>query len=87
MHPLSGPVEGGTILTIKGNNLGSSIEQLRNKISIGSSTCEPIQVSSSSKVICKTGPSHSPNGHSANLVMAKSAGLTFSQEKFHYKVK
>ena len=86
MHPLSGPVEGGTILTIEGSNLGSSIEQLRNKISIGSSTCEPIQASSSVKVVCKTGPSFNASGHSANVVVANSAGLTFSQEKFHFKV-
>lgn len=75
-------------MTIEGSNLGSSIDQLRNKISIGSATCEPIQVIASVRVICKT---QSPNQQdqqflSSKVVVANSAGLTFSQEKFHFKV-
>lgn len=40
VFPLSGPLEGGTLLTITGLNLGSSVDQIRNSISVAGIPCE-----------------------------------------------
>lgn len=40
IKPLSGPIEGGTLLTIEGSDLGLKQEDVRGKIHIGHVPCE-----------------------------------------------
>ena len=40
IKPLSGPIEGGTLVTIEGSNLGIREEDVRGRIHIGEVPCE-----------------------------------------------
>jgi len=40
IKPLSGPMEGGTLVTIEGSDLGLKEEDVRGKIHIGHVPCE-----------------------------------------------
>ncbi|KAG8187056.1 hypothetical protein JTE90_019266 [Oedothorax gibbosus] len=82
MHPLSGPSEGGTLLTLEGSNLGSSEEEIRDKLTVGGVPCIPVEYSVSVRIVCRTGP-HTPGP--AAVVVGNRAGLTHAQETFHYK--
>ncbi|RWS27267.1 plexin-B-like protein, partial [Leptotrombidium deliense] len=84
IHPLSGPTEGGTLVTIEGSNLGSSVEEVKDKIAIGGVPCVPLQYTVSVRVVCRTGPSLQGE-HSAVIVVGNRAGVTRAQEKFQYK--
>jgi len=53
MHPLSGPIQGGTLVTIEGSNLGTSFDEIRDKISIGGQPCVPLNYSVSVRVTCR----------------------------------
>ncbi|XP_078491167.1 plexin-A2 [Ciona intestinalis] len=58
VSPLSGPLEGGTILTIRGNNLASRVEQITS-VMVGSIPCIVIENSylASLQFNCRTGRS------------------------------
>ncbi|XP_075553177.1 plexin-B-like [Dermacentor variabilis] len=84
IHPLNGPVEGGTLVTIEGSNLGTSEEEIRDKILVGGLPCVPVEYNVSVRVVCRTQPS--PHGAQATyVVIGNRAGITKAQEKFHYK--
>lgn len=84
IHPLSGPVDGGTLVAIEGSNLGSSEEEIQDKVTIGGIPCIPIEYSISVRVVCRTGTSG--NGPMlAAVIVGNRAGVTRAQEKFHYK--
>ncbi|KAF4532611.1 hypothetical protein B566_EDAN013516 [Ephemera danica] len=57
IKPLSGPIEGGTLITIEGSNLGLKEEDVRDKISIGNSPCELVNYQVSVRIECRSGPS------------------------------
>ncbi|XP_013784511.1 plexin-B-like [Limulus polyphemus] len=83
IHPLSGPIEGGTLVTIEGSNLGSSEEEIKGKIMIGGIPCIPKDYSVSVRVACQTGSSLVPM--EAMVIIGNEAGVTRAQEIFHYK--
>ncbi|XP_022708589.1 plexin-B-like [Varroa jacobsoni] len=84
IHPLSGPVEGGTLVTIEGSNLGTSQAEVEDKIRIGQLPCVPREYSVSVRVVCETQPNpHGPQ--EAFIYVGNSQGLRKAQEKFHYK--
>ncbi|UYV78867.1 plexB [Cordylochernes scorpioides] len=84
IHPLTGPVEGGTLVTIEGSNLGTSLDEIRDKISIGGIPCIPVEHHISVKVVCRTGAS---GVHlQADVVVGNNAGVTQAREKFVYKL-
>lgn len=83
IHPLSGPIEGGTLVVIEGSNLGASEEEIKDKITIGGIHCIPEQYSISVRVACRTGPSLAPM--EAVLMVGNKAGVTKAQELFYYK--
>ncbi|XP_015793717.1 plexin-B-like [Tetranychus urticae] len=84
IYPLSGPIEGGTLVTIKGSNLGSSVDEIKDKVAIGGIPCTPVEYNVSVRVVCRTGPS--PTGpYSANIVVGNRAGVTRANENFVYK--
>ena len=84
IKPLSGPIEGGTLVTIEGSNLGLKEEDVRGKISIGSTPCELIYYEVSVKITCRTGASDGET--EAPIYVGNDAGITESSVCFRYKV-
>ncbi|KAH8025331.1 hypothetical protein HPB51_006955 [Rhipicephalus microplus] len=60
IHSLSGPIEGGTQVTIEGSNLGTSQEEVYGKIKIGGIPCIPTEYNVFVRVVCRTGANGSP---------------------------
>ncbi|XP_064537604.1 plexin-B [Drosophila montana] len=83
IKPLSGPVEGGTLVTIEGSNLGIREEDVRGKISIGTVPCELVNYQISVKIECRTGAAL--HEMSAPIKVANDAGYTESSVQFHFK--
>lgn len=54
IKPLSGPIQGGTLVTIEGSNLGIREEDVRGKIRIGNVPCELVNYEISVKIECRT---------------------------------
>ncbi|XP_010220637.1 PREDICTED: plexin-D1, partial [Tinamus guttatus] len=57
IEPLSGPRAGGTLLTIRGRNLGRRFSDVANAVRIGSVKCEPLRdrYEVSETIVCQTG--------------------------------
>ena len=49
IHPTSGPLEGGTLLTIEGSNLGSNEREIQDKITVGGEPCQLVMYSVSTR--------------------------------------
>lgn len=52
IHPLSGPVQGGTLVTVEGSNLGVSMEEISEKVLIGGYPCVVQNLSISVQFTC-----------------------------------
>lgn len=76
-------MEGGTLITIEGSNLGIRAEDVRDNIRIGDIPCELVNYEISVKIECKTGAA----GYemSAPVKVGNDAGFTESSVKFQYK--
>ncbi|XP_063282819.1 plexin-B1 [Pelobates fuscus] len=64
--PLSGPIEGGTKITISGSNLGQKLEDIANTVYVADIQCQvdSIKYEISSSIVCVTGRSLSEtSGH------------------------
>lgn len=85
IKPLSGPIEGGTFVTIEGSNLGLKEDDVRGKIHIGDTPCTLVEYEVSVKIICQTGPS--PAEKTASVIIGNQAGFTESSVHFSYKVR
>ncbi|XP_046407058.1 plexin-B isoform X3 [Ischnura elegans] len=83
IKPLIGPIEGGTLVTIEGSNLGLKEEDVKGKISIGNTPCELIHYQVSVRIVCRTGPSDGE--HKAAVIVGNEAGYTESAVHFSYK--
>ncbi|XP_022914955.1 plexin-B isoform X2 [Onthophagus taurus] len=83
IKPLSGPIEGGTLVTIEGSNLGLKREDVKGKIRIGNVPCELVNYEVSVKIQCITGPSGTEQ--TASIIVGNEAGITESSVKFSYK--
>uniref|UniRef100_A0A6P4EIQ6 Plexin-B n=1 Tax=Drosophila rhopaloa TaxID=1041015 RepID=A0A6P4EIQ6_DRORH len=83
IKPLSGPIEGGTLITIEGSNLGIREEDVRGKIFIGTVPCELVNYQISVKIECRTGAAMYEM--SAPIKVANDAGYTESSVQFHFK--
>ncbi|XP_062441465.1 plexin-D1 [Rhea pennata] len=57
IEPLSGPLDGGTLLTIRGRNLGRRFSDVINAVKIGSVKCVPLRdrYVVSETIVCQTG--------------------------------
>ncbi|XP_072203214.1 plexin-D1 isoform X1 [Excalfactoria chinensis] len=57
IEPLRGPLEGGTLLTIRGKNLGRRFSDIQGAIRIGSVPCVPLpnRYIVSETIVCQTG--------------------------------
>lgn len=76
-------MEGGTLITIEGSNLGIREEDVRDNIRIGDVPCELVNYEISVKIECRTGPV----GYElvAPIKVGNEAGFTESSVKFQYK--
>ncbi|KAH8398914.1 hypothetical protein KR222_011678, partial [Zaprionus bogoriensis] len=83
IKPLSGPVEGGTLITIEGSNLGIREDDVRGRITIGNIPCELVNYQISVKIECRTGAAL--HEMAAPIKVANDAGYTVSSVQFHFK--
>ncbi|XP_063707390.1 plexin-B isoform X3 [Culicoides brevitarsis] len=83
IKPLSGPIEGGTLITIEGSNLGIREEDVRGKIRVGDVPCELVNYEISVKIECRTGPVS--REMTASVKVGNEAGYTESSVQFQYK--
>ncbi|EPB68965.1 plexin cytoplasmic region [Ancylostoma ceylanicum] len=51
--PTSGPTEGGTEITIHGRDLGSAIEDVKDRVFVAGSRCSLISYEISKKIVCR----------------------------------
>ena len=84
IHPQSGPLEGGTLLTIEGRNLGLHRSEVRGRIFVGRVPCDLVDYEVSVKVMCRTGAVTQPAEETVKL--GNNAGFTVSTVTFRYKV-
>lgn len=83
IKPLSGPIEGGTLVTIEGSNLGLKESDVQGKIRIGDVPCELVKYAVSVRIQCITGPSKIET--TAPIIVGNEAGYTESSVAFSYK--
>lgn len=83
IKPLSGPIEGGTTVTIEGSNLGLRVEEVTGKVRIGDVLCQIVDFEVSVSITCQTGPSN----HStvAPVIVENDSGYTESSVMFSYE--
>ncbi|TKS77778.1 Plexin-D1 Precursor [Collichthys lucidus] len=85
IYPLRGPVEGGTLLTVQGRNLGRRAEAV--KVSIGGVPCtlQPELYTVSVELVCVTGSSSHDRTDIVQLDVVQ-GGIGKSKESFSYLV-
>uniref|UniRef100_A0A1A7YEL5 Plexin D1 n=1 Tax=Iconisemion striatum TaxID=60296 RepID=A0A1A7YEL5_9TELE len=85
ISPLRGPIEGGTLLTVQGRNLGQRPAGV--KIFIGDVPCDllPEHYSVSVELVCRTGRSEHDRVEFVHVDVDQS-GTGWSKEKFSYLV-
>lgn len=83
IKPLSGPIEGGTLVTIEGSNLGLNEEEVTGKVKIGDVPCEIVHFEVSVSITCRTGASN--ESIIAPVIVSNDAGYTESSVQFSYK--
>ncbi|XP_030891403.1 plexin-D1-like [Leptonychotes weddellii] len=83
IEPLSGPLDGGTLLTIRGRNLGRRLSDLAHGVWIGSVACEPLadRYTVSEQIVCATGPAP---GAFSDVVTVNASKEGKSRERFSY---
>lgn len=83
IKPLSGPIEGGTLVTIEGSNLGLREADVEGKIYIGNASCNLVDYEVSVRIVCRT--SWHPATDEAAVVVGNQAGSTRSSVYYSYK--
>uniref|UniRef100_A0A452USP1 Plexin D1 n=1 Tax=Ursus maritimus TaxID=29073 RepID=A0A452USP1_URSMA len=83
IEPLSGPLDGGTLLTIRGRNLGRRLSDVAHGVWIGSVACEPLadRYTVSEEIVCATGPAP---GTFSDVVTVNASKEGRSRERFSY---
>ncbi|PIO54312.1 IPT/TIG domain protein, partial [Teladorsagia circumcincta] len=51
--PSSGPIEGGTEITITGRDLGSTIDDVKDRVFVAGSRCPVTHYEISKKIVCR----------------------------------
>ncbi|XP_038867023.1 plexin-D1-like [Salvelinus namaycush] len=85
ISPLSGPLEGGTLLTVQGRNMGRRADVV--KVSIGMVPCKilPYQYTVSVQLVCVTGQTFDPTNYVVRVTVNQNA-MGVSKEVFSYLV-
>ncbi|XP_007517198.2 plexin-D1 [Erinaceus europaeus] len=83
IEPLSGPLDGGTLLTIRGRNLGRRLADVVHHVWVGGVACEPLadRYSVSEQIVCVTGPAPGPF---SDVVTVNTSKEGKSRERFSY---
>ncbi|XP_033943662.1 plexin-B1 isoform X2 [Pseudochaenichthys georgianus] len=86
LDPVSGPVEGGTVVTITGSNLGQRAEDIQNSVTVAGVPCSVIssRYEVSSRIVCET---TSSGGEKSGLasVKVRGGGLGLSAQIFRFQ--
>ncbi|XP_064812730.1 plexin-D1-like [Oncorhynchus masou masou] len=85
ISPLSGPLEGGTLLTVQGRNMGRRADVV--KVSIGMVPCKilPYRYTVSVQLVCVTGQTFDPTNDNVRVTVNQNA-MGVSKEVFSYLV-
>uniref|UniRef100_A0A8C7SYZ2 Plexin D1 n=1 Tax=Oncorhynchus mykiss TaxID=8022 RepID=A0A8C7SYZ2_ONCMY len=85
ISPLSGPLEGGTLLTVQGRNMGRRADVV--KVSIGMVPCKilPYRYTVSVQLVCVTGQTFDPTNYVVRVTVNQNA-MGVSKEVFSYLV-
>ncbi|XP_045146066.1 plexin-D1 [Echinops telfairi] len=83
IEPLSGPLDGGTLLTIRGRNLGRRLRDVAHGVWIGGVACEPLadRYTVSEEIVCATGAAPGPFSDGVTVNVSKEGR---SHERFSY---
>ncbi|PNJ37068.1 PLXND1 isoform 7 [Pongo abelii] len=83
IEPLSGPLDGGTLLTIRGRNLGQRLSDVAHGVWIGGVACEllPDRYTVSEEIVCVTGPAPGPL---SDVVTVNASKEGKSRDRFSY---
>ncbi|XP_045241601.1 plexin-D1 isoform X2 [Macaca fascicularis] len=83
IEPLSGPLDGGTLLTIRGRNLGRRLSDVAHGVWIGGVACEPLpdRYTVSEEIVCVTGPAPGPL---SDIVTVNASKEGKSRDRFSY---
>ncbi|KAF7210351.1 plexin-B1 isoform X1 [Nothobranchius furzeri] len=86
LDPVSGPVEGGTVVTISGSNLGQRAEDIENSVTVAGVLCNVIhsRYEVSSRIVCETGASRGERVGPAS-VEVRGGGLGRSAQTFSFQ--
>ncbi|XP_077370887.1 plexin-B1 isoform X1 [Festucalex cinctus] len=86
LDPMSGPVEGGTLVTISGSNLGQRAEDIHNSVTLAEVPCNVIhsRYEISSRIVCETTSSRGEKSGQAS-VKVKGGGLGVSAQTFRFQ--
>ncbi|KAL1020764.1 hypothetical protein UPYG_G00004370 [Umbra pygmaea] len=86
IEPLSGAVEGGTMVTISGSNLGQKSEDIKDSVTVAGVPCTVInsRYEISSRIVCETTASVGEKSGQVS-VMVKEGGSGLSAQKFSFQ--
>ncbi|KAM6982886.1 plexin-B1 [Tautogolabrus adspersus] len=86
LDPVSGPVEGGTVVTISGSNLGQRAEDIQNSVTVAGVPCSVIRsrYEVSSRIVCETTSSGGEKSGQAS-VKVRGGGLGLSAQVFSFQ--
>ncbi|XP_023154681.2 plexin-B1-like [Amphiprion ocellaris] len=86
LDPVSGPVEGGTVVTISGSNLGQRAEDIQSSVTVAGVPCSVIhsRYEVSSRIVCETTSSGEERSGQAS-VKVRGGGLGLSAQIFSFQ--
>ncbi|XP_053705900.1 plexin-B1-like isoform X1 [Synchiropus splendidus] len=86
LDPTSGPIEGGTVVTISGSNLGQRAEDIQNSVTVAGVPCSVIhsRYEVSSRIVCETTGSGGERSGQAS-VKVRGGGLGLSAQTFRFQ--
>ncbi|XP_062283826.1 plexin-B1-like [Scomber scombrus] len=86
LDPVSGPVEGGTVVTISGSNLGQRAEDIQTSVTVAGVPCSVIhsRYEVSSRIVCETSSSGGEKSGQAS-VKVRGGGLGLSAQIFSFQ--
>ncbi|XP_044066234.1 plexin-B1-like isoform X2 [Siniperca chuatsi] len=86
LDPVSSPVEGGTVVTISGSNLGQRAEDIQNSVTVAGVPCSVIhsRYEVSSRIVCETTSSGGEKSGQAS-VKVRGGGLGLSTQIFSFQ--
>uniref|UniRef100_A0AAY5F354 Plexin-B1 n=1 Tax=Electrophorus electricus TaxID=8005 RepID=A0AAY5F354_ELEEL len=86
VHPLTGPLEGGTQLTILGSNLGQRYQDIQEAVTVAGVPCRPLAQAYriSTQIVCELQPALQPIAGPV-LVTVGSSEPGFSEHNFTYQ--